>query len=261
MPKKGDTGKGTLPDGWPRILAHRGASSLAPENTIAAFSLARKLGAKGVEFDVHLARTGEAVVTHDHRLDRVAALPLRVEDCSLADLREIDVGSFFGQSQGDSVGPPFRGERIPTLDEVLETVGADCFCDIELKATARNARALAETVAGTLARHGRTNCIVSSFNPFAILAFARASDIPTAAIYCPYPSVPFFLRHRECLYLSGADVKKPARETALSSPRFETGSRPVIVWTVDSLEEALRLFSGGVRSIITNRIQDFARMD
>jgi glycerophosphoryl diester phosphodiesterase len=257
MPKGEERGQGTLPEGWPRFIAHRGASSLAPENTLAAFSLARKLGAEGVEFDVHLARTGEPVVTHDHRLDRVASVPLRVEDLSLADLKTIDVGSFFGESRGQSAGTSFRGERIPTLDEVLETAGAGSFCDIELKATARNARALAGTVAETLARHGRENCIVSSFNPFAILAFRRASDIPTAAIYCPYPSVPFFLRHRECLYLSGADVKKPARETALSSPRFETGSRPVIVWTVDSREEAERLFSGGVRSIITNRIQDF----
>ena len=250
-------GRDILPSDWPRYLAHRGASTLAPENTLASFSLARSLGAKGVELDVHLARTGELVVTHDHWLDRVALTHLRVEDASFADLRALDVWSFFNALHPDRASPSFAGERIPTLDETLETLGAACHCDIELKADGRNADALSGAVARCLERHAKRACVVSSFNPLAIRAYRRYGSHPTAAIYCPYPTVPFFLRHRECLILSGADIAKPARETALASPAFETGARPVIVWTVDSDIEAERLLAGGVRSIITNRIQDF----
>ena len=246
-----------LPEGWPRYLAHRGASSLAPENALASFTLARSLGAQGVEFDVHLAATGELVVTHDHWLDRVTGIHRKVEDTPFADLRALDAGSFFNALHPDRASRAFAAERIPTLDTVLELLGPDCFCDIELKATWANAERLARAVAETLARHGKGNYIVSSFNPFALIAYRRHGAQPTAAIYCPYPSVPFFLRHRECLFLSGASIRKPARDTALASPTMETGAQPVIVWTVDGRSDAERLFAGGVSSIITNRIQDF----
>ncbi|HNY18103.1 MAG TPA: glycerophosphodiester phosphodiesterase family protein [Treponemataceae bacterium] len=252
-----ETHERILPEGWPRCLAHRGAPSLAPENTLASFALARSLGAQGVEFDVHLAATGELVVTHDHWLDRVTGIHRRVEDTPFADLRAIDAGSFFNALHPERASRAFAAERIPTLDMALETLGPDCFCDIELKATSGNAERLARSVAETLARHGRRECIVSSFNPLALLAYRRHGAHPTAAIYCPYPSVPFFLRHRECLFLSGASIRKPARETALASPTMETGAQPVIVWTVDERSEGDRLFAGGVNSIITNRIQDF----
>jgi glycerophosphoryl diester phosphodiesterase len=255
--RKTDTRERVLPEGWPRYLAHRGASSLAPENTISSFALARSLGAQGVEFDVHLAATGELVVTHDHWLDRVAGVHRKVEDTPFADLRALDAGSFFNALHPDNAARGFAAERIPTLDMALETLGPDCFCDIELKATWGNAERLARAVAETLARHGKRNCIVSSFNPFALIAYRRHGALSTAAIYCPYPSVPFFLRHRECLFLSGASIRKPARETALASPKMETGAQPVIVWTVDDRSDAEPLFAGGVNSIITNRIQDF----
>lgn len=249
--------RAVMGDQWPRFLAHRGASTLAPENTLASFALARKLGARGVEFDVHQARTGELVVAHDHWLDRVAARHLKVEDLSYAELSDIDVGSFFTRAHPEASASPFSGERIPTLDMVLETLGKGIACDVELKAEGFRCDRLATAVARTLDLHGRENCIVSSFNPFAIRAYRRVGSLPTAAIYCPYPSVPFLMRHRECLFLSGADIKKPAIETALASRSMETGTKPVIVWTVDSPEDAARLFAGGVRSLITNRIQDF----
>ena len=255
--RKNETHERILPEGWPRYLAHRGASSLAPENTLASFALARSLGAQGVEFDVHLAATGELIVTHDHWLDRIAGIHRKVEDTPYADLRALDAGSFFDALHPDRPSRAFAAERIPTHDSALHSSGPDCFCDIELKAVAGNAERLACAVAETLARHGRRNCIVSSFNPFALLAYHRHGALPTAAIYCPYPSVPFFLRHRECLFLSGASIRKPARETALASPTMETGAQPVIVWTVDERSDAERLLSGGVSSIITNRIQDF----
>jgi glycerophosphoryl diester phosphodiesterase len=257
--ENGKTGKNqkNLPDGWPVYIAHRGASTLAPENSLSSFSRARELGCRGIEFDVHLCKSGELVVTHDDWLDRIAGVHKRIEDMSYAEIREIDTGSFFNTKFPASANASFSAERIPTLDVVLETAGADMFMDIELKTDSLACADLARETARVLERHNKKNCIISSFMPLAILAYRKYGDHAVAAIYCAYKTVPFILRHRECLYLSHADIKKPSLETAFRSPGYETGTKPVMVWTVDTAEEAKRLLDGGVDSIITNRIQDF----
>ncbi len=253
--EKRDRGTRALPDSCPAFLAHRGASSLAPENTIAAFAAARALNCAGVELDIHLTADGELVVTHDHWLDRIAGIHRRVEEMTLEELRAVDAGSFFNALHPDAAVPSYASEKIPTLDEALETIGADAFVDLELKLDSLHPRPLAEAAATCLARHARDNAIVSSFNPLALLAYRAHGPHATAAIYCPYRSVPFYLRHRECLWFSLADIKKPAREHALESERYETGKKPVIAWTVDSMEEARAMLEGGVRAVITNRIE------
>ncbi|HOU39033.1 MAG TPA: glycerophosphodiester phosphodiesterase family protein [Treponemataceae bacterium] len=247
----------TLPDDWPRILAHRGASSLAPENTLPAFQEARRLGCRGVELDVHRCKTGELVVVHDHWLDRICGQHLHVESLTLAELRELDAGSHFNRKFPALQNEAYAGERFPLFDEVLETLGPDIFLDVELKLDSLRARPLAESVALTLSRHNRHNCIVSSFNPLAIRSYRKFGPHATAAIYCRDTSVPFFLRHRECLIFSNADIKKPAREIALASAGFETGNKPVIIWTVNDRETVTRMLDAGVTSLITDRIQDF----
>jgi glycerophosphoryl diester phosphodiesterase len=79
----------------PLIIAHRGASAVAPENTIAAFRRAIEVGADGVEFDVRLARDGVPVVIHDSTLERTAGLKRGVSDLTSEELSQIDVGSWF----------------------------------------------------------------------------------------------------------------------------------------------------------------------
>lgn len=259
MTKFSTTSCRPLPAGWPRFLAHRGASSLAPENTLSAFEEARRLGCSGVELDVHRCKSGELVVVHDHWLDRICGQHLHVESLTLAELRELDAGSHFNRKYPALQNAAYAGERIPLFDEVLETLGPDIFLDVELKLDSLRARPLAETVALTLARHDRHKCIVSSFNPLAIRSYRKFGPHATAAIYCRDTSVPFFLRHRECLLFSNADIKKPAHEIALMSAGFETGTKPVIIWTVDDQLSVNQLLSAGVTSIITNRIQDFVQ--
>ncbi len=258
MTKYSTTSQRPIPRDWPRILAHRGASTLAPENTLPAFREARRLGCRGIELDVHQCKSGELVVVHDHWLDRICGRHLHVESLSLGELRELDAGSHFNREHASLQSENFSPERIPLLEEVLETCGPDIFLDVELKLDSLRARPLAEAVAAMLKRHDRNNCIVSSFNPLAIRAYRKFGPHATAAIYCNDVSVPFFMRHRECLYLSGADIKKPAREIALAAAGFGTGDKPVIVWTVDDLTAAHQMLAAGVTSVITNRIQDFS---
>ncbi|HRJ78374.1 MAG TPA: glycerophosphodiester phosphodiesterase family protein, partial [Planctomycetota bacterium] len=85
----------------PIILAHRGASALAPENTAAAFALARSMGADGFECDVHLSGDGVPVVIHDRNLKRLAGLNRRVDSLPWRQLSGLDVGSWFERRFSD----------------------------------------------------------------------------------------------------------------------------------------------------------------
>ncbi len=93
------------------VVAHRGASGHAPENTMAAFRRAVELGADFIETDLHLSRDAHLVCVHDAKLLRTTNANAAVKELTLAQLHELDAGSWFG--------PEFAGERIPTLEEVL----------------------------------------------------------------------------------------------------------------------------------------------
>ena len=110
----------------PLIVAHRGASHDAPENTLAAFQLAWEQGADGIEGDFYLTRDGEVVCIHDRTTGRTAARDLVVAHSTLAELRALDVGSW--------KDPRFASERIPTLQQVIDTVPTGKWLLIELKA-------------------------------------------------------------------------------------------------------------------------------
>jgi len=112
----------TLPK--PLLLAHRGASAYAPENTLAAFQLAMQQGAHGVELDAKLSADGEMIVMHDASVDRTTDGSGKVNELPLAALRELRAGGRFSDR--------FPNEKIPTLVEVLETLGSRAIINIEL---------------------------------------------------------------------------------------------------------------------------------
>jgi glycerophosphoryl diester phosphodiesterase len=94
------------------IMAHRGASGYAPENTMAAFEKALEMGTEGIELDVHMTADGEIVVIHDHTVDRTSDGKGMVGALTLEEIREFDFGSWFD--------PKFKGQSIPTLRDVFE---------------------------------------------------------------------------------------------------------------------------------------------
>lgn len=116
----------------PRFLdvhGHRGAAGLAPENTLAAFRTAMALGVDALEMDLHVTRDGEVVVIHDETLDRTTDGRGSIADLGLEEIKRWDAGGKFA--------PAFRGERVPTLREVIELVRASgdgrIRLDLELK--------------------------------------------------------------------------------------------------------------------------------
>ncbi|MBA4379077.1 MAG: hypothetical protein C0393_00030 [Anaerolinea sp.] len=150
-------------DSWPEfsspiIFAHRGSSVHAPENTLAAFELALEQGADAIELDAKLSADGQVIVIHDQTVDRTTDGSGKITQMTLPALRELDAGSFFSEG--------FRGERIPTLDEVFETLGKRILINVELTNYATPFDALVPKVVELVRKHDlEKRVLFSSFFP------------------------------------------------------------------------------------------------
>ena len=150
----------------PLIIAHRGDVSRAPENTLPAFSRAFEAGADGIELDVRLTRDSQLVVYHDRSLGRLGRRRGLVSNATLEEMRDMDVGSWFG--------PEFAGERTPNLDEVFESLPTDFLVNVEMKAVIHNMQLIAHRVADVIRRHNRWHStLVASFNPISLWELRR----------------------------------------------------------------------------------------
>ncbi|MDR0377892.1 MAG: glycerophosphodiester phosphodiesterase [Spirochaetaceae bacterium] len=244
----------------PLLFAHRGCSSLAPENTPASFRAAREAGSPGIELDIHICATGELVVAHDDTFLRTAPAGAngggrRIEEMSLAEIWTLDVGSFFG--------PAFSGERPPLLAEVLEEFCPDIYIDIELKSRKTKDDPLPAAAAKLLKGMGRAveeSVVASSFNPLCLKAFKKAAPrVPTGIIYCVNPEVPWAMRWGAGRFIAGCDYVKPEYAQTTPFARFRIAGlekRPMVPWTVDDAALAERLIGLGCGGVITNRPQD-----
>ena len=146
-----------------RIVAHRGASRVAPENTLAAFRAAAAAGAGSVEFDACLLGDGTAVIHHDPTLDRCTDAAGPLSAIGRDDLDRIDAGAWFG--------PGFAGERVPLLDEGLDLIAAlGLSANLEIKPQGAAPGAVAAAVATALAVRPWTarRVLVSSFDHAAL---------------------------------------------------------------------------------------------
>src|SRR5206468_4882936 len=162
----------------PLRVAHRGASARAPENTLAAFREAIRLGADAIELDVQLSADGVPMVIHDLTVDRTTNGHGSVASFASRDLRRLDAGAWFSSR--------FKGERVPTLEEALECARGRCGLNVEIKEAGggRGGRRaalpgptglVARAVARAVARVGfKDLLIVSSFSGRA-LGEARAA--------------------------------------------------------------------------------------
>ncbi|MBN1137918.1 MAG: glycerophosphodiester phosphodiesterase [Anaerolineae bacterium] len=231
----------------PLNFAHRGASHEAPANTLAAFLLAVDLDADGIELDVHLSRDGHLVVIHDFDVSATTDGHGLVRAKTLAELKELDAGSWFD--------PVFAGQRIPTLQEVIDAVGHRLLLNIELKVKGWGDGGLAEKVVRIVEQNGLVDrVILSSFNPLAVWRVRRRSpQIATGLLYAQ--DMPLFLRKA---WLRG--LVRPAAlhpHHAMVDAHYvwwadKQGYR-VNVWTADDPGDMWRLVRQGVDIIITNR--------
>lgn len=142
------------------VVAHRGASAQAPENTMEAFRLGVEADADAIELDVHLTADGQLAVIHDDTLDRTTDRTGRVAELTMDEIREADAGATFARP--DDAGLPYAGEglRVPTLPEVLEWLPDGVGLVVEIKAR-EAADAVVEALRGQPVREGNRLAVIS----------------------------------------------------------------------------------------------------
>lgn len=239
----------------PLIIAHRGASADAPENTLASFHRARELGADGIELDVTLTRDRVPVVIHDDVVDRTTNGHGLVRGLTLLEIKQLDAGSW--------KSPAYQGETIPTLDQVLNAFaewredGANkrgWLINVELKSTTIRSDGIEGLVIDLIERRKlEKRILLSSFNPLALIrARLRNPRIARGLLYDR--SQPIYLRRAWLAILAAPEALHP-EHTMVEKEYMHRALRShyqVNTWTVDSPEEAKRLCSLGVNAIITN---------
>jgi glycerophosphoryl diester phosphodiesterase len=226
----------------PAIFAHRGASSEAPENTLAAFECALEIGCDGIELDARLCGDDRVVICHDVTLNRTTSGRGRINRMSLEQVQRYDAGSWFD--------PKFKDQCIPTLDEVFELAGGRTVVNVELKPERGNAAGLAKRVAQQVRRYKLQNSVmVSSFN---IQALKEYKKLLPQAFLC-------------LLTLGGILGWRARRFTSQSlpflslnpnfrdvSPALISSFPRVIAYTVNRPQDIRRLFGWGIHGIITD---------
>jgi len=237
------------------LIAHRGESADAPENTLAAFRLAWERGVPAIELDVHLTRDGQAIVIHDANTRRTTGVAKVVRESALDELRGLDAGSWKGAR--------WAGERLPTLAEALATIpaGRPTRTFIEIKVGPEAVPAVAAAVRGS----GRTpaQLAIISFNLEAVAEAKRqlpeipayylsgfARDTTTGAWT---PSIDELFRRARDARVDGLDLAAagPLDEEAVR--RIRGAGLGLYVWTVDDPDVARRMAALGVDGITSNR--------
>jgi glycerophosphoryl diester phosphodiesterase len=231
----------------PLVLAHRGASHDAPQNTLAAFALAKAMGADGVELDTSLTRDGVPVVIHDLTLEGTTDGHGPVNAYTLDMIKRLDAGSSFDST--------FQGERVPTLDDAFEALGKDMFINVELKALRWSSDGLEAAALNVIRKHNAAGrVVVSSFNPMTLRRFrALAPDIAIGYLYAD--GEPFFLRYG--WFMAGVPHQARHPHHAIVDAAFMAWAKSrnfrVHTWTVDDPARIQALRDLGVDAIITNR--------
>ncbi|MBA3902623.1 MAG: glycerophosphodiester phosphodiesterase [Rhodocyclaceae bacterium] len=232
----------------PRLIAHRGGGTLAPENTFAGLRMAAQHGYRGVEFDVMLSGDGTPILFHDETLERTTGGAGRVAETSDAELARLDAGGWHGSH--------FAGEPIPAFADAAELcLALGLWANVEIKPsrgadseTGRKAAALAREVwAGALLPP-----LLSSFSVGALEAAREAApELPRGLLYGPVPAN----WRGELKRLGCASLHCDAYRLgpALLAEAKAAGV-PVVVYTVNDIVDAERLLRLGVAAVITDRI-------
>jgi glycerophosphoryl diester phosphodiesterase len=228
--------------GPPAIEAHRGDPANAPENTLAAFEAALRLGVPWIELDVHPAADGTLVVIHDDTIDRTTDGSGAVCDLTVDALRRLDAGSWFA--------PRFAGERIPQLVEVLELVApAGTRLNVEIKTPPAGFR-VAPAVVDLLRRFGKAReYVVSSFDLPALLQVQAIAPEIALALIGRGPEILEPARHHGLAWIH-------AHHATLDEGivvRAHAAGLGVDVWTVDDPRMLATWTARGVDKLCTNR--------
>lgn len=237
----------------PLVIAHRGASGSAPENTLAAFKKAMDIGVDYVELDIHLSKDGEVVVIHDATLDRTTTGTGPVQDRTWAELQQLDAGSWYGDA--------FKGEPLPSLRQVMELVNGQTKILIEIKSPKDGLYQGIEQKTLDLIKeyNAYTWCEMQSFHPEVVENWLKIDTQVT--VYQLIVGAMVGLSYDDQVRwgngiggngrVAGINPsKKFARAKYIK--KLHKAGYVSFVWTVNEEEDMLTLMRKGVDGIITN---------
>lgn len=230
----------------PQVIAHRGNSRVAPQNTLVALETAWRAGADSIEIDIQLSADGVAVVIHDDTVDATTDGSGAVSDLDLAELRRLDAGSWFS--------PAYAGQRVPTFAEVIAFLearrGIDLLLELKGDWDAAGARGVAEAIA---AAGLDDRVIAQSFSLATVAVLAEvAPDLRRGLLIVDADDTLFDV----CTEL-GVMACNPHGELLRARPellgKLHGACLQVMVWTANEPEEWAALTAAGVDAIITDR--------
>ena len=235
------------------IIAHRGASHDAPENTLESVRLGWAQGADAVEVDVYLSRDGHIVVHHDDTTKKLAGVDRKVVEQTLAELRRLDVGAWKGAK--------WKGVRIPKLDDVLATIPESRRMYVEVKCGPEIVPGLAKAFRRSGKKPGQL--VLISFN-YEVVKQAKAT---MPGIECFYlssfkpdeetgklkPSAKELIGKAKAAKLEGLNVSYKGLANEAFIREVQAAGLELFTWTVNSPAEARRLAKLGINGITTDR--------
>ena len=229
----------------PLIIAHRGASAYAPENTLASFVLAADQRADGIELDAKATQDGALVVMHDRTVDRTTHGEGGVSDLTLSEIKRLDAGSKFDRQ--------FAGEPVPLLEEVFEAVGGRLLMNIELTNYFSRWDGLELKVVDLIRQHHLLDrVIVSSFSPFSLRIVKRNEPrIVCGLIHSPQQ--PIYLRRAwlaPLIPLLEARHPQYHQITPQSVERAHARGQRINTWTVNDAPTIRSVLAAGIDGII-----------
>jgi glycerophosphoryl diester phosphodiesterase len=238
----------------PRIIAHRGASADAPENTLAAFRLAWEQGADGIEGDFYLTADGRIVCIHDEDTERVAGVRHAVQATSYDDLRALDVGAWKGMT--------WKGERIPLLEEVLAIVPEGKQAFLELKSRPAIVGPLVDVLKASALVVGQI--VIMSFDAEVVHACKERMPQFKCLWLTDYKEQndgtwrPRYDEVIATIRRTGADGLGSENRPEIVNEKFvgrlrAAGIDEIHIWTVDDVRDAQHFSLLSVTSLITNR--------
>lgn len=222
------------------VMAHRGGSAAAPENTLIAYKKAIEMGADYAELDVRQTKDGAIVLMHDKTVHRTTGVKGFVWDLTLEELKQLEAGSWFGKE--------FRGEPIPTLEEVIRLAKGRMKLNIEVKIS-ENEPGIAQKVVDIVRSEDFSrDCLITSFDMETVKTFKEiAPDLETGLI--------FDKEYHSDVFEGGWDVLSTNHE--LVDAEFvrhaKDNGKKIYAWTVNEREEMLRLIGLGVDGILTDK--------
>lgn len=236
-----------------KVISHRGANKVAPQNTIPAFEKSLEIGCDGFETDIHLTSDGYPVICHNYTIDETSDGKGEVRSKTLEELRTYDFGSYFSKE--------FEGTKLPTLDEFLDlsAQGDIEIMNIEIKPPLDGDLSIvAKTITAVKEKGLFDKLLISSFSPDVLVECKKIDpNCKTGFLYAP--NKPFFYKQMLFGYVKfakkiKADYLHPHYFSVTKSfvKNLHKNGIKVNVWTVDDPKIATKLIKYGVDGLITD---------